>query len=166
MSQAPLSIVVPVLNEAEAFPQLWEELCSKIRADFRVFMIYDSDHDTTLPVAQKIVAAGERRLRLVKNAVRPGVVGAILTGFNQAGDGPVVVVAGGLSDDLEKAVAMFELYHQGFDIVAASRYMKGGKLENGPFFKQMLSRVAGLTLHWLRGVPTHDATNAYKLYDR
>jgi hypothetical protein len=26
--------------------------------------------------------------------------------------------------------------------------------------------MAGLTLHWFRGVPTHDATNAFKIYDR
>src|ERR1035441_3601776 len=28
-----------------------------------------------------------------------------------------------------------------------------------------MSRVAGPTLHWFRGIPTHDATNAFKLYD-
>jgi hypothetical protein len=28
-----------------------------------------------------------------------------------------------------------------------------------------MSRVSGLTLHYLRGVPTHDATNSFKLYD-
>ena len=28
-----------------------------------------------------------------------------------------------------------------------------------------MSRLAGLTLHWFRGIPTHDATNAFKLYD-
>ena len=35
----------------------------------------------------------------------------------------------------------------------------------GPPLKQTLSRIAGLSLHWLRGVPTRDATNAFKLYD-
>jgi len=35
----------------------------------------------------------------------------------------------------------------------------------GPFLKKNLSRWAGVTLHWLRGLPTHDATNSFKLYD-
>ena len=35
----------------------------------------------------------------------------------------------------------------------------------GPFLKQLMSRVSGLTLHYFRGVPTHDATNSFKLYD-
>ena len=44
--------------------------------------------------------------------------------------------------------------------------MKGGRLIGGPWFKQFLSRLSGLTLCWLRGIPTHDATNAFKIYDR
>ena len=32
--------------------------------------------------------------------------------------------------------------------------------------KRLLSRVAGLTLHWFAGVPTHDPTNNFKLYSR
>jgi dolichol-phosphate mannosyltransferase len=58
------------------------------------------------------------------------------------------------------------LYDQGYDVVVGSRYMKGGHLIGGPFFKQMLSRLAGTSLYWLRGLPTHDATNAFKIYDR
>jgi len=60
---------------------------------------------------------------------------------------------------------MYQLYQQGFDVVCGSRYMKGGQLIGGPFLKQLMSRVSGLTLHYLRGVPTHDATNSFKLYD-
>jgi dolichol-phosphate mannosyltransferase len=165
MPQALLSIVVPVLNEAEAFPHLWKALNSSIHSEYRVFVVYDFDHDTTLPVVQQIVATGERRLQLVKNRSR-GVVGAILTGFDQAPDGPVLVVMGDLSDDLSKVDRMLELYRQGYPLVVGSRYMKGGGIDNGRFPKQTLSRVAGLLLYWLRGLPTHDATNAYKLYDR
>ena len=60
---------------------------------------------------------------------------------------------------------MYELYLQGYDLVCGSRYMPGGKLIGGPFFKQLLSRTSGLTLHYFRGIPTHDATNSFKLYD-
>ena len=54
----------------------------------------------------------------------------------------------------------------GSHIVVGSRYMKGGRLIGGPWFKQLLSRLSGLTLCWFRGIPTHDATNAFKIYDR
>ena len=162
----PLTIIIPVYNESGNFPRLWAEISSQIRSQFRALVIYDFDEDETVPVVQGIIAQGESRLKLVKNAIRPGVVGAILTGFNQVEDGPVLVVMADLSDDLKQVDSMLALYGQGYQVVVGSRYMKGGSIEGGPLLKQFLSRAAGITLHWLRGIPTHDATNAFKIYDR
>ena len=44
--------------------------------------------------------------------------------------------------------------------------MKGGRQVGGPWLKGLLSRMAGLTLHWLSGLPTHDPTNSFKAYRR
>ncbi len=165
MSQ-PLSIVIPVYNEGANFPSLWAALRSQIRSEFKAFVIYDFEEDDTVPVIQQVIAEGENRIRLIKNSTRRGVVGAILTGFNQVEHGPVLVVMADLSDDLGQVDRMLALYQQGYQVVVGSRYMKGGDLEDGPWLKQFLSRMAGLTLHYFRGVPTHDATNAFKIYDR
>jgi hypothetical protein len=54
----------------------------------------------------------------------------------------------------------------GADVVCASRYMRGGRQVGGPRLKRLLSRAAGLTLHWLSGLPTHDPTNSFKAYRR
>jgi dolichol-phosphate mannosyltransferase len=162
----PLSIVIPVFNEGANFPALWTHLCSQIRSDFVAFVVYDFDEDDTLPAAQRIIDSGESRIHLTKNNTRRGVVGALLTGFNRVGHGPVLVVMADLSDDLRRVDSMLALYQQGYQVVVGSRYMKGGSIEGGPWLKQFLSRMAGLTLHWFRGIPTHDATNAFKIYDR
>jgi hypothetical protein len=71
-----------------------------------------------------------------------------------------------LSDDPKDVDAMYELARQGADVVSGSRYMRGGRQLGGPLIKRTLSRVAGLSLHHLGGVPTHDATNNYKMYSR
>jgi glycosyltransferase involved in cell wall biosynthesis len=160
-----LTIVVPVYNEGAGFSTLWSALVENIRSPFRALVVYDFDEDDTVPAARAIVERGETRLCLLKNEIRPGVVGAILTGFRQVRRGPVLVVMADLSDDLSQVDRMLEVYSQGFPLVAGSRYMKDGRLEGGPFFKQALSRAAGLSLYWLRGLPTHDATNAFKIYD-
>ncbi len=162
---APLTIVIPVYNEGRNFPALWSELTSIISAPFIALVVYDFDQDDTVPVVRQIIGGAESRIKLVKNNIRPGVVGAIRTGFSHAAHGPVLVVMGDLSDDLQRVDRMLQLYREGYDVVVGSRYMKGGRLEGGPPFKQFLSRVAGLTLHWFRGLPTHDATNAFKIYD-
>lgn len=161
-----LSIVIPVYNEGKNFQSLWTEVTSLIKADFTAYVVYDFDADDTVPVVQQTIAAGETRLRLVKNERGRGVVAAIMSGFDFVPDGPVLVVMADLSDDLAQVDKMLTLYEQGYHIVVGSRYMKGGRLVGGPFFKQLLSRLAGTSLSIFRGIPTHDATNAFKIYDR
>ena len=39
-----------------------------------------------------------------------------------------------------------------------------GTAIGGPILKRTLSRVAGVSLYWLGGLPTHDATNAFRAY--
>ena len=149
---SPLHIVVPVYNEGANFPALRTALTTAIHTSFEVFVIYDFDEDNTVPAAQAVIDQGDTRFHLIKNSVRRGVVGALLTGFHAATHGPVLVV-------------MVDHYRQGFHLVAASRYMPGGELQGGPFLKRNLSKFAGLTLRWIRRLPTSDATNAFKLYD-
>ncbi|MGE5205819.1 MAG: glycosyltransferase [Chlamydiota bacterium] len=161
----PLTIVIPVYNEGANFPALWQELSSQVRSEFVVLVVYDFLEDDTVPVVKQMLAAGETRLRLLQNDVGRGVVGAILTGFRTVEQGPVLVVMADLSDDLTRVDEMLALYRRGYKLVAGSRYMKGGSLEGGPWFKQLLSRAAGVSLHWLRRIPIHDATNAFKIYD-
>jgi len=161
----PLTIVIPVYNEGANFRALWGELISGIKTPFTALVVYDFDQDNTLPVAREIIAAGETRLTLRKNAYGRGVNNAIKTGLEAVERGPVLVTMADLSDELTAVDRMYELYQQGFDVVCGSRYMKGGQLIGGPFLKQLMSRVSGLTLHYFRGLPTHDATNSFKLYD-
>ncbi len=79
------------------------------------------------------------------------------------------------SDEPTVVDSMVTHAREGADVVAASRdaerdvslrYMRGGGQVGGPLLKRLMSRIAGLTLHWFAGVPTHDPTNNFKLYRR
>jgi len=164
-SNPPLTVVVPVYNEGANFKALWGEIASSIRTPFKATVVYDFDADNTVPVVKEVIASGETRLSLLRNAYGRGVTGAIKTGLEAVESGPVLVTMADLSDEMTQVDRMYELYLQGYDLICGSRYMRGGKLIGGPFFKQLLSRMSGLTLHYFRGVPTHDATNSFKLYD-
>lgn len=165
MEPNDLAIIVPVFNEGAGFAAFWNAVSSNISVPFHAVVVYDFEEDNTVPVAQGIIAAGETRLTLARNRYGRGVVGAIRTGFDSVAAGPVLVAMADLSDDLAKVGPMLDLYRQGYHLVVGSRYMRGGAVEGGPWLKQMLSRTAGTTLHRLRGLPTHDATNAFKIYD-
>ncbi len=160
-----LHIVVPVYNEAENFPRLYEELSKKIHTPYKLIVVYDFDEDTTVPVVKKYLKK-DKRISLAKNTKGRGVLYAILTGFEAVKNGPLLVTMADLSDDLKVVDDMYKLYLQGADVVCGSRYMKGGKQIGGPLLKRILSRTAGLSLRYIRRFPTHDITNNFKLYDK
>jgi glycosyltransferase involved in cell wall biosynthesis len=161
---APVSLIVPVYNEAANFPNLVAEVERHVPAPFNLYVVYDFDEDTTVPVA-KALAADRPWLKLVKNDLGRGVVYAIKKGFQTVTNGPAFVVMADLSDDLSIVPRMLELYRQGNQVVCASRYMRGGQQIGGPLLKRTLSRIAGLSLWYVIGFPTHDATNNFRLYD-
>jgi len=166
-----IDVVVPVFNEGANIEKTLDALAEGIRmvdpavATFRLLAVYDFEEDNTLPVIRSIQAGYPFPIHLVKNPVR-GVVNAMKQGFIAAEGDYVLITMADASDDYEILPRMVDLAGQGYDIVAPSRYMPGGKLYGGPFFKQLLSRLAGVSLHWICRIPTHDITNSYKLYKR
>jgi hypothetical protein len=106
------------------------------------------------------------QVRYVLNTLGKGVRYAIDAGMRAATAPVVVVMMADVSDDFAKVGEMVERVEAGADVVCASRYMKGGRQVGGPRFKKFLSRSAGLTLHWLAGLPTHDPTNSFKAYSK
>jgi len=159
-----LTLIVPVYNEHENFPRLIEQVERDIPQPFRLLMVYDFDGDTTVPVAREL-AATRPWMSLVHNTLGRGPANAIRAGFQAAATGPALVVMADLSDDLRCVPEMLRLYREGNRVVCASRYMRGGKQVGGPILKRTLSRMAGLSLYYLAGLPTHDATNNFRLYD-
>jgi dolichol-phosphate mannosyltransferase len=160
-----VSVVLPVYNEGETVGPVLRALDAAVKTPHELVVVYDFDGDTTVPVVQRL-AAEIPSLRGLRNDLGRGVLNAMKAGI--AGTtGPYVLIsmADG-SDDPTAVDRMVELARGGADVVSASRYMKGGRQIGGPPLKRLMSRVAGLTLHWFARVPTHDPTNNFKLYSR
>lgn len=159
----PLNIVVPVYNEGANFGATFSSLKKNIKVPFRLFVVYDFEEDDTLPVARSL-QKDNPDITLVRNRRGKGVLNAIRSGFDAVASGVVLVIMADLSDDLSAVPAMIRKIDEGFDIVCGSRYMKGGAQIGGPLLKRTLSRLGGVTLHYLSGIPTRDVTNSFKMY--
>lgn len=163
---APVDFVMPVYNEGGNIARALDEIDQRVAFPKRVLIVYDFDGDDTLPVVRGL----QPRLpwvQLVKNDLGRGVLNAIRAGIAAAGSDVVIVTMADLSDDLSVVPRMVELIREGgCDVVCASRYMKGGRQVGGPWLKKTLSRLAGLSLYHLGGLPVHDATNAFRAYRR
>lgn len=162
MSGIPLGIIIPAYNEAENIGNAIESIEETVKTSHKIYIVYDFDEDNTLPAARNFLSKGVD-LTFVKNPLM-GVVNAIKTGLEKADEDYLLVTMADLSDDYSIVDNMCELMAGGFDLVCGSRYMKGGKQIGGPVLKKNISRLAGVSLRCLAGLPTCDATNSFKLY--
>ena len=160
-----LSIVLPVYNEGEAVEPVLRGLASAVTTPHELVVVYDFDEDTTVPVVRRLVSEIPG-LRGLRNDLGRGVLNAMKAGIAGTSAPYVLISMADGSDDPRDVDRMVELARAGADVVAASRYMRGGHQIGGPPLKRLMSRVAGLTLHWFARVPTHDATSNFKLYSR
>jgi len=164
MGEVPLGIIIPVYNEAENIGRTLTAIAEKVKTPHRIYIVYDFDEDNTLPAIKEFIGQGID-LKLVRNPAR-GVVNAIRTGLRKAEEEFLLVTMADLSDDYAVVDKMYRLICEGYDVVCGSRYMRGGKQIGGPPIKKALSRIAGVSLRYLAGIPTHDATNSFKLYSK
>lgn len=158
--------MIPVYNEGENVTPTLRGVVEKTRVrPLEVLVVHDFDEDTTVPVVKRL--QGELpELRLHKNTLGRGVLNAMKSGLRAARAPLVLITMGDGSDDPSDIDAMYELARDGADVVAGSRYVSGGRQLGGPLLKRTMSRTAGLSLHWLGGLPIHDATSNYRLYSK
>jgi glycosyltransferase involved in cell wall biosynthesis len=160
-----ISLVVPVFNEADNVGPFLRDVEHELRELHEVVLVYDFPEDTTLPAVAALQPPCPA-VRLVHNTLGRGVLNALKAGFKASRGDVVVVMMADRSDDPRDVAAMARLVREGADVVAGSRYVRGGRQFGGPLLKRTLSRLAGVSLHHLAGLPIRDATNNFRAYSR
>ena len=160
--QMKLTIVIPAHNEEESLPQTIKALEQEIKTPHEIIVIDDYSKDKTAEVTIELTKS-YNNIRLIKNDMRPGFTNAIKKGFSQVNEGAIALVMADKCDQPSTVDDMYEKINEGYDIVCGSRYMKGGGRDGRPL-QGFFSRSVGLALNKLIGIPTHDCSNAFKMY--
>jgi dolichol-phosphate mannosyltransferase len=158
-----VSIVVPVYNEGDAVIACLDRILAGVTLPCEIVVVYDDPSDATVPYLEKY-AEHEPRVLPTHNTLGRGPARAIRFGIDHARAPVAVVTMADGSDDSEQIDDLCKLVERGVVIAAASRYSSGGQQIGGPPLKSFMSRGAGLSLYWLAGVGTRDATNSFKAY--
>jgi glycosyltransferase involved in cell wall biosynthesis len=158
-----VSIVIPVYNEGEAIAGCVDRIFQGVSIPCEIAVVYDTVDDTTIPHIEKLHEEDPRVVGLL-NTYGRGPGNAIRFGIDHAAAPVVVVTMADGSDDAEQIEDLTKLVERGVVLAAASRYMAGGRQIGGPRLKGLLSRWAGVSLFFLAGVGTRDATNSFKAY--
>jgi dolichol-phosphate mannosyltransferase len=167
ISQLPadFTIVIPTYNERDRLGILLERVfdaCDRDGLALEVIIVDDNSADGTGALADDW--ARRRRVRVIHRAGKLGLGTAVLEGFAAARTEVVGVMDGDLSHPPQLLPKLFRTIEDGFDLVVASRYVRGGGTSNFPIGRWLLSR-AGC---WLARplTPVHDAMSGYFLIRR
>lgn len=158
-----VSIVIPAHNEQENIVEVIDRIEDTFNMEHELIVVNDHSTDATVSLVQKLIPKYPC-VRLVNNLNNPGFANAIRTGFAQVKEDVVVAVMADLCDDLATLKEMYRKIHEGYDVVCATRYIRGGSRLGGPRVKAFLSCFAGKSLHYFIGIPTSDIANSFKMY--
>ena len=161
-----LDIVIPVYNEGANIVATLAALARLVKTPCRVLICYDFPEDNTLPAIESGRAQYPAlAVEFVRNKSR-GAHYAIMAGF-AASTAPYVLMFPA-DHDFEAGIVdpMMAKAEEGYDIVCASRLMKGGSLVGCPPVKEFVTRAGKFSLYFLAQLPTHDASSGFRLFSR
>jgi len=141
-----LSVVIPVLNEAESIPLMLARLRGALRGrTWEVIFVDDGSTDATPDLLERI-ALDDRRVKLLRFSRNFGHQAAVTAGLDFANGDAVVVMDADLQDPPELLPRMLDLFEQGYDVVSPQRISREAesrfKRWTATLFYRVLSRLA------------------------
>lgn len=160
-------ILVPTYNERENLPLLAAGVLAF--PDTEMLVIDDASPDGTGAVADDLARRHPGRVRVMHRTGPRGLGRSYLDGFHAAiaSDADVVCqMDADLSHDPKFLPAMLAAIAQGADVVIGSRYRPGGRVENWPLRRKMLSAFANFYIRTVTGLDVRDCTAGYRCWRR
>lgn len=163
-----LSVVVPTYNERTRIAELTRAVFDVFRSqhlDGELVIVDDNSPDGTGGVIDELVGEIGPRLVAVHRAGKLGLGTAVMEGFRAAHAPVVGVMDADFSHPPSHLPRLYAVLRQtGVDAVVGSRYIPGGRAENWPFGRLLMSRLACLAAAPL--TPVRDATSGFFLIRR
>lgn len=157
-----LSIIVPIYNEEESIPHLYQRLTDaleKLAKPYEIIAADDGSHDHSFALLSEI-AARDPRWRVVRFRRNFGQTAAFSAGFDRARAPVVITIDADLQNDPEDIGTLLAKIDEGFDVVSGWRERR-----QDPFLNRRLpSIIANRLISWATGVYLHDYGCSLKAY--
>jgi glycosyltransferase involved in cell wall biosynthesis len=160
-----VSIVIPVFNEEENLPLLFDALNTTLENhsyDWQVVFVDDGSRDGSLTILEKFAAENPERVVVVTFRTNFGQTAAIAAGIDYAQGEVIVLMDADLQNDPADIPMMIEKIEEGYDVVSGWR-----KKRKDTFITRTLpSRIANALISRVTGVYLHDYGCTLKAYRR
>lgn len=166
----PLSIVLPTYNESQNITRMLDSIAEALPVDAHaeIIVVDDNSPDGTGDIASRHKVSNKKlSIQVIKRPCKLGLSSAILAGVQSAAGQIVVVMDGDFSHPPHTIPKMVEeLKDSKYDIVVASRYIKGGSVIGWPFKRRLMSKGATKIAQVGLGIQVNDPMSGFFAFKR
>ena len=159
MFKYDLTIIIPSLNESDNLKKLIPEIKSEIGKKFtyEIFIIDGINKDNkTFKITQ------ENSIRYLNRIKNNDYGNAVRLGIKKSTGKYILFMDGDYSHNPKFILKLYE--NKLYDVVIASRYVPGGKTDNG-LLSETLSRFLNKFYNIILNLELEDVSNSFKLYN-
>jgi glycosyltransferase involved in cell wall biosynthesis len=166
MNQRKLSIVIPVFNEEESLPHLYERIMENVKDlsdlidSHELIFVDDGSKDGSLKLIRAL-AEKDPNVHAVVLRRNFGKAAALSAGFDKADGDIIITMDADLQDDPCELRAFIEKLDEGYDLVSGWKYNRLDPLE-----KRLPSKLFNRVTRKMSGVKLHDFNCGFKAYRR
>lgn len=162
-------VIIPTFNERENIVRMIETVFS-LPHPFHVLIVDDGSPDGTAALIKEQQRVFPDKLFLIERKGKLGLGTAYIAGFRWGLAREYQYFFEMDADFSHPPADLVRLYEacakQGADLAVGSRYVRGGKLENWPMDRILLSYGASLYVRVITGMPVKDPTAGFVCYRR
>ncbi len=161
-----ISIVIPLYNEAESLPELYEQIQTVMdqnRFSFEVIFVDDGSNDASWQVITELKAAHPDIVRALKFRRNYGKSPALYCGFKKAEGEVVFTMDADLQDNPGELPEMYRMLKEGnYDLISGWKK----KRYDSKVSKNLPSKIYNATTRKITGIKLHDMNCGLKAYRR
>jgi glycosyltransferase involved in cell wall biosynthesis len=157
-----LSVVVPVYNEAENIPRLYDRLTEELEqldVIYEIIAVDDGSRDQSFAILQNL-AQTDTRLRVIRFRRNFGQTPAFAAGFDHARGAVIVTIDADLQNDPADIARLLQKLDEGYDVVSGWRE----KRQDPYWSRRFPSQIANRLISWATGVHLRDYGCSLKVY--
>ncbi|HVI89225.1 MAG TPA: glycosyltransferase family 2 protein [Dongiaceae bacterium] len=159
-----LSVVVPVYNEQENIPILYERLNATLRGlgrDYEIVLVNDGSRDGSL-VALRRLAADHPEVKVLDLKRNSGQTAALMCGIDHSTGDIIIPIDADLQNDPADIPRLLEKLDEGYDVVSGWRRER----KDAAIRRNFVSSVANRVISKISGVHLRDYGCSLKAYRR
>lgn len=165
LTQIPvdISVVIPVFNEQESLPVLYDRLLAvllEITQQFEIIFVDDGSDDGSFAVLEGLHQR-DGRVKVIQFRRNLGKSAALAVGFDQARGQVIVTMDADLQDEPSEIPRFLDSIGQGYDLVSGWKYPR-----RDPLSKTLPSLLFNRVVQLMTGLRIHDFNCGFKAYRR